>query len=184
MGLRDVSRRTMSGWDEESGIRGCVMVFVGVAVPITRSRSRIRDYCNIWHISCSATEVKILLNACLQAIEQPLTSIKMSSTFALKYQNFHSFLIGFNEGPFTQVRVRLIGQRLDGRVIHCVLLMGRSGRVLGLVVEMSRRGLLCLHTNIIIVSYAHELTSDKMCFPSVYRVCGHRTLACSTQGEI
>jgi hypothetical protein len=63
--------------------------------------------------------------------------------------------------------------------------MGRSGRALGLVVEVSRRGLLCcILTNVTIVSYAHELTLDKMCFPSVDRICGHEALACSIQGEM
>jgi hypothetical protein len=41
-----------------------------------------------------------------------------------------------------------------------------------------------LYTDVIIVSYAHELTSDKMFFPSVDRICEYKALAYSTQGEI
>jgi hypothetical protein len=42
----------------------------------------------------------------------------------------------------TQVRICFIRQRLDNRVVHWILFMGRSGRVLGLVVKVSRRDLL------------------------------------------
>jgi hypothetical protein len=44
-------------------------------------------------------------------------------------------------GPQT-VRICFIGQWLYGEVIHWIILVRRYGRVLGLVVEVSRRDLL------------------------------------------
>jgi hypothetical protein len=64
-------------------------------------------------LAAGLQKAKIPLSNCLQAIEQTLTNIRPPSTFTLIYQYFHSFLIGFNEGPSTQVRVCLIEQRLD-----------------------------------------------------------------------